>query len=143
MARACLLLVLWLAAAPGWSQPSSGALLCTGTLTQSPGMQWPKQTIEFSLAYGPGLVTPIKSDVEPLNVTVQMELDENALKAFEPQPRMPVAGNVLRVSALQVSRQTGRFTLRAELARESSGVLVGSSVWEGSCTPASEKDRKF
>ena len=143
MARAFLFLLLCLVAALGWGQPSSGALLCTGTLTQSPGMQWPKQTIEFSLAYGPGLVTPIKSDVEPLNVTVQMELDDDALKAFEPQPRMPVAGNVLRVSSLQVSRQTGRFTLRAELARESSGVLIGASVWEGACAQASAQEKKF
>jgi hypothetical protein len=71
-----------------------------------------------------------------------MELDDAALKAFEPQPRMPVAGNIVRIAALDISRQTGRFTLRAELTRESSGVLVGTSVWEGACAPA-PAERKF
>jgi hypothetical protein len=136
-----LLFLLLLLPAAGRAA-ETGTLLCTGTLTQSPGMEWPKQSIEFSLAYGPGLVTPLKSDLEALNVPVQMELDETALKAFEPQPRMPVAGNLVRIAALNVSRQTGRFTLRAELVRESSGVLVGSSVWEGTCAPA-PAGRKF
>jgi hypothetical protein len=141
MARAFLLLLL-LVPGPSGIQAATGTLLCTGTLTQSPGMDWPKQSIEFSLAYGPGLVTPIKSDLEALNVPVQMELDDAALKAFEPQPRMPVAGNIVRIAALDISRQTGRFTLRAELTRESSGVLVGTSVWEGACAPA-PAERKF
>lgn len=141
MARGFLFLLLFLTGGAR-SEDAAGTLLCTGTLTQSSGMEWQKQTIEFSLAYGPGLVTPLRSDLEPLNVPLQMELDDAALKAYEPQPRMPVAGNILRIPSLLVSRQTGRFTLRAELARESSGVLVGSSVWEGSCAPA-PAGRKF
>lgn len=85
-----------------WSQAASGTLACTGTLLQSAGMDWGKQTIEFSLPYAPATVAP-----------------------------------------LEVSRQTGRFSLRAEMTRESSGLLLGTAVWEGTCAPGKEKDRRF
>lgn len=39
-------------------QGSTGTLVCSGALAQSPGMDWGKQTIEFSLPYGPGIVAP-------------------------------------------------------------------------------------
>ena len=127
-----------------WSQAASGTLVCTGTLTHSPGMDWGKPTIEFSLPYAPATVAQLKSDVEMLNGPLRIEMDENELKAAEPQPRMPSPeGNALRIAQLQVSRQTGRFSLRAEMSRESSGVLLGAAVWEGTCAPGKEKDRKF
>jgi hypothetical protein len=123
---------------------SSGTLVCTGQLVQSPGMAWAKSAIEFSLPYGPGIVAPLKSDVEVLNGPLRIELDEGALKAAEPQPRMPSPeGNALRIAQLHVSRQTGRFSLRAEMSRESSGLLLGTAVWEGACAPESERERKF
>lgn len=127
-----------------WGQADSGILVCSGNLTQSSGMDWGKSTIEFSLPYGPGMVAPLKSDLAPLNGLLRMELDESALKAAEPQPRMASPeGNALRIAQLQVSRQTGRFSLRAEVTRESSGLLVGTAVWEGTCAPGTEKARKF
>jgi hypothetical protein len=127
-----------------WSQAASGTLACSGSLTQSPGMDWGKSTIEFSLPYGPGMVAPLKSDIVALNRPLRIEMDDSALKAAEAQPRMASPeGNALRIAQLQVSRQTGRFSLRAEMTRESSGLLLGTAVWEGSCAPGQEKDRKF
>lgn len=127
-----------------WSQAASGTLACSGTLLQSAGMDWGKQTIEFSLPYAPATVAPLKSDIEALNGPLRIEMDEGALKAAEPQPRMPSPeGNAMRIAQLQVSRQTGRFSLRAEVTRESSGLLLGTAVWEGTCAPGKEKDRKF
>jgi hypothetical protein len=125
-------------------QPSSGTLVCSGQLTRSPGLDWAKSSIEFTLPYGPGVVAPLKSDIELLNGPLRIELDPAALKAAEPQPRMPLPdGNVMRIAQLQVSRQTGKFSLQAEMTRESSGLLVGAAVWEGTCAPGKEKDRKF
>lgn len=127
-----------------WSQGSSGTLVCSGQMIQSPGMDWAKSGIEFSLPYGPGIVAPLKSDIELLNAPVRVDLDENSLKAAEPQARMPSPeGNVVRIAQLQVSRQTGRFSLRAEMTRESSGVLVGTAVWEGTCAPGKTVEKKF
>jgi hypothetical protein len=127
-----------------WSDASSGTLACSGQMTQSPGMAWAKSGIEFSLPYAPGIVAPLKSDIEILNAPVRVELDETMLRAAEPQARMPSPeGNVIRIAQLQVSRQTGKFLLRAEMSRESSGLLVGTAVWEGTCAPGREKERKF
>jgi hypothetical protein len=126
-----------------WSQASSGTLQCSGKLTQTSGMEWPKPSIAFSLDYAPGILTPLKSDLEALNAPLQIDIDPAMLKATEPQPRMSEGGSILRISELNVSRQTGRFSLRAALTRESSDALVGSSVWEGTCEPSQEKDRKF
>lgn len=82
--------------------------------------------------------------MELLNAPLRIELDENALKAAEPQPRMPTPdGNVVRIAQLQVSRQTGKFSLRAEMSRESSGLLLGVAVWEGTCAPGKDAGRKF
>jgi len=133
-----------LSGSKAWSQGSTGVLACTGSLTQSPGMAWGKSTIEFTLPYGPGVVAPLKSDFPVLDAPLRIEMDETALKAVEPQARMPTPeGNVVRIAALQVSRQTGKFSLRAEMSRESSGLMLGSAVWEGHCVPGKEKDRKF
>ncbi len=123
------------------SPPSSGKLLCTGALSQPTGTEWPKQSLEFTFDYGPGMVSPIRSDIEALNAPLQIDMDAAMLKAAETQPRPSGGGNMLRVS-LQVSRQTGRFTLRAETTRESSGALMALSVWEGTCEPAT-KELKF
>ncbi len=145
MGKVAVLLLLVFVPLPAAAQPgASGTLLCTGQLVQSPGMAWAKPGIEFSLPYGPGMVAPLKSDLELLNAPLRIELDETTLKAAEPQARMPTPeGNVLRIALLQVSRQTGRFSLRAEMSRESSGLLTGTAVWEGACTPGSERERKF
>lgn len=126
-----------------WSQASSGTLQCSGSLTQSSGMQWPKSSIAFSLAYAPGILSPLKSDLEALDAPLQIDLDPAVLKATEPQPRIAEAGSILRIAELNVSRQTGRFSLRAALTRESSDTLVGTSIWEGTCEPSQEKERKF
>ncbi|HWA37313.1 MAG TPA: hypothetical protein VG873_05555 [Burkholderiales bacterium] len=126
-----------------WSQASSGTLQCSGELTQSSGMEWPKRSIAFTLDYAPGILTQLKSDLETLNAPLQIDLEAATLKATEPSPRIPESGSVLRISELNVSRQTGRFSLRAALTRESSDALVGTSVWEGTCAPSLEKDRKF
>jgi hypothetical protein len=127
-----------------WSQASTGTLVCSGGLTQSPNMDWGRSSIEFTLPYGPALVAPLKSDVELLNAPLRVEMDDASLKAAEAQARMPTPdGNVVRVTSLQVSRQTGKFSLRAEMTRESSGLLLGAAVWEGTCAPGQAKDRKF
>jgi hypothetical protein len=148
--RWLLFAVLALALATGalvwtkaWSQASSGTLQCTGALTQSNGMQWPKSSIAFSLDYAPGILSPLKSDLQALDAPLQIDLDPATLKATEPQLRIAEAGSILRIAELNVSRQTGRFSLRAALTRESSDALVGTSVWEGTCAPTQEKDRKF
>lgn len=125
-------------------EASSGTLVCVGALVQSPGMDWGRQSIEFTLPYGPGIVAPLKSDIEALNAALRIEMDEQTLKAAEAQGRMPTPeGNVLRIAQLQVSRQTGRFSLQAVMARESSGLVTGSALWEGTCAPGKEKDRRF
>jgi len=147
LALACLVLAAAaLSGTQAYSQSGDqrGTLLCAGALAGPSTIEWGKSTLEFALDYGPGVVTPLESDLEALNTSVAIELDERFLRATEAQTRMPTAeGNLLRITELQVSRQTGRFTLQATLVRESSGAPAGASTWEGTCTPKAAQPRKF
>ncbi len=130
--------------ARGAAGAPSGTLLCTGALSQGSGVDWGKSTLEFSLAYAPGAVSPLKSDVALLNAPLRIDLDETDLKASEAPARMPTPeGNRVEITQLQVSRQTGKFSLHAAVTRESSGVVVGTGTWEGTCIPDKALERKF
>ena len=123
---------------------ASGTLFCSGALTQSGGLDWGATGIEFSLAYGPGAVSPLRSNVELLNAPLRIELDEAVLKGTETPGRMPTPeGHVVQITRFEVSRQTGKFTLQAMVTREASGLAVGTGAWEGACTPGKDLERKF
>lgn len=119
-------------------------LVCSGALTQAQGMVWAQRTLEFSLDYSPKMQTSqLKSNVEPLNAALLVEVDEAFLKAKEGQTRPLGADNrSLGITDLKISRNTGQFSMAVSVYRDLD-VLAGRSVWEGACSPGGGQEKKF
>lgn len=77
------------------SDSAGRTLVCVGSLTEAPGRERHRQSIELTLPFSPGRGAPLEPDLGTLDAPLRLELD-------------------------------------------------GSTVWEGSCTPASAQEkRKF
>ena len=123
---------------------SPTTLVCSGSLTQAQGMIWAQRTVEFSLDYSPKMQTTLlKSNVEPLNAPLLVEMDEAFLKAKESQTR-PLGTNdrSLGITDLKISRKTGQFSMAVSVYRDLD-VLDGRSLWEGNCAPRGGQEKKF
>lgn len=119
-------------------------LVCQGELRESAGLVLAQRSLEFSLDYAPGQQsTLLKSSVESLNTALLTEADESFLRAREAQPRpLGMQGRSLSVSELQISRNTGQFTLAVSVFRDLD-VPAGRALWEGACEPRGAADKKF
>lgn len=133
---------------PSWAYAqitsSPTTLVCSGALTQAQGMIWAQRSLEFSLDYSPKMQTSLlKSNVEPLNASLLVEMDEAFLKAKEGQTRPLGADNrSLGITDLKISRNTGQFSMAVSVYRDLD-VLDGRSLWEGACTPKGGQEKKF
>lgn len=124
---------------------SATTLTCEGKISNVENVTWSIPTISMELTYTQGMtVGELSTSDEMLgnNVALYVNIDNTSLQAFQTN-RREQGGNIFGITAMTISRGSGKFVMMATLETKQNPVPKLSVTWTGSCIKASPANNKF